>query len=62
MLSPLIRRTGKNAEPRSKERGVTMALVAVTMAVLIARQPCPLTLVRFTKPKPRLSAQPMPQR
>ena len=36
MLSPLIRRPGKNAEPRSKERGVTMALVAVTMAVLIA--------------------------
>ena len=34
-----------------------MALVAVTMAVLIS-QPRPSTLVRFTKPKPRRSAQP----
>lgn len=36
MLSPLIRRPGKNTDPRSTERGVTMALVAVTIAVLIA--------------------------
>jgi Flp pilus assembly protein TadG len=36
MLSPLIRRPGRNAEPRPKERGVTMALVALTMAVLIS--------------------------
>src|SRR5271170_2529372 len=36
MLSPLIRRPGRNAKPRWKERGVTMALVALTMAVLIS--------------------------
>lgn len=35
MLSPLIRRAGRNAEPRSRERGVTMALVALSMAVII---------------------------
>ena len=35
MLSPLIRRPGRNAEPRSRERGVTMALVALSMAVII---------------------------
>jgi Flp pilus assembly protein TadG len=35
MLSPLIRRPGRNAELRSRERGVTMALVALSMAVII---------------------------
>jgi Flp pilus assembly protein TadG len=35
MLSPLIRRPGRNAEPRSRERGVTMALVALSMAIII---------------------------
>jgi len=36
MLSPLIRRPRRNSEPRSKERGVTMALVAITIVALIS--------------------------
>jgi Flp pilus assembly protein TadG len=35
MLSPLIRRTGKNADPHAKQRGVTIALVAVSMVAII---------------------------
>lgn len=35
MLPPLIRRPQKAAEPRSKERGFTMALVALAMATII---------------------------
>ena len=36
MLPPLIRRPRRNSEPRSKERGVTMALVAITMVAIIS--------------------------
>jgi Flp pilus assembly protein TadG len=36
MLSPLIRRAGRDAQLREKERGFTMAFVALTMAVLIS--------------------------
>jgi Flp pilus assembly protein TadG len=37
MLSPLIRRAGKcNDDPRQKERGVTLALVAASMVAMIA--------------------------
>src|ERR1700691_3862329 len=38
MLPPLIRRPGRsrNAEPRSKERGFTMALVAISMVMIIS--------------------------
>jgi Flp pilus assembly protein TadG len=36
MLSPLIRRAGRNAQLRERERGFTMAFVALTMAVLIS--------------------------
>lgn len=36
MLSPLIRRSRRNSEPRSKERGVTMALIAIAMVALIS--------------------------
>jgi hypothetical protein len=36
MLSPLIRRPRKFASPRHKEHGVTMALVAVALATMIA--------------------------
>jgi hypothetical protein len=36
MLAPLIRRHRSNLEPRSKERGFTMALVAVALVVLVA--------------------------
>jgi Flp pilus assembly protein TadG len=36
MLLPLIRRPERNAEPRSKERGFTMALVAMAMVCIIA--------------------------
>jgi Flp pilus assembly protein TadG len=36
MLRPLIRRPGRNAEPRSKERGFTMALVAISMVMIIS--------------------------
>jgi len=35
MLRPLIRRPRGREQPRSKERGVTMALVALSMAVII---------------------------
>jgi Flp pilus assembly protein TadG len=36
MLPPFIRRPRKKIEPRSKERGVTMALVAITMVAIIS--------------------------
>jgi Flp pilus assembly protein TadG len=36
MLSPLIRRAGRDAQLRERERGFTMAFVALTMAVLIS--------------------------
>jgi hypothetical protein len=36
MLSPLIRRPGRSADPRSKERGITMALVAVALVTIIS--------------------------
>jgi Flp pilus assembly protein TadG len=36
MLSPLIRRAGRDAQLRARERGFTMAFVALTMAVLIS--------------------------
>ena len=36
MLTPLIRRSPKNPQPRSNERGFTMALVALAMVALIA--------------------------
>jgi hypothetical protein len=36
MLTPLIRRSPLNAQPRSKERGFTMALVALAMVALVA--------------------------
>src|SRR5580698_10623075 len=37
MLSPLIRRAGKcNDDPRQKQRGVTLALVAASLVALIA--------------------------
>lgn len=36
MLSPLIRRRQNGTTPRSKERGVTMALVALALATIIA--------------------------
>jgi type II secretory pathway pseudopilin PulG len=36
MLPPLIRRARKNREPRSRERGFTMALVAITMVAIIS--------------------------
>jgi hypothetical protein len=35
MLSPIIRRTRKSAEPRPQERGFTMALVAVALVTII---------------------------
>jgi Flp pilus assembly protein TadG len=36
MLSPLIRRAGRDTQLRERERGFTMAFVALTMAVLIS--------------------------
>jgi hypothetical protein len=36
MLTPLIRHSRQNAQPRSNERGFTMALVALAMVALIA--------------------------
>jgi len=36
MLTPLIRRSQRDAKPRSKERGFTMALVAVAIVSLIS--------------------------
>src|ERR1700683_375766 len=36
MLPPLIRRARKNREPWSRERGFTMALVAITMVAIIS--------------------------
>jgi Flp pilus assembly protein TadG len=36
MLLPLIRRPERNAKPRSKERGFTMALVAMAMVTIIS--------------------------
>jgi Flp pilus assembly protein TadG len=36
MLSPLIRHAGRDAQLRERERGFTMAFVALTMAVLIS--------------------------
>jgi Flp pilus assembly protein TadG len=36
MLSPLIRHAGRDAQSRERERGFTMAFVALTMAVLIS--------------------------
>jgi len=51
MLSPLIRRPGRNAQPCSGERGVTMALVALSMAIVICMAALSIDIGTFYQAK-----------
>jgi hypothetical protein len=56
MLPPLIHREGKNDDKPSKQRGVTIALVAVSMVVIIGMAALPSTWACSTRPRLTLSA------
>jgi Flp pilus assembly protein TadG len=51
MRSPLIRRPGRSRDPRSKERGVTMALIAVAMVSVLAMAALSIDIGTFYEAK-----------